>query len=224
MLVELNESTRCDAQGEWVSANLEGEPYVALFLRELKNVHSHENLVWISLAIACSISEKFCIVLHMSKSVSRLIDFILDDVLRVFELSEHKTLKDFVSNSKGILYAKDLDIEDQTCVLEHAVFVLTTDKQVERVMRKKKLPHAFMSRSYRNGLDIRWRYCDRRYYERLKSDLLECVEKCLQIECSANSSGEIGSRRRRRATDQGIWIETRPTSANVLESDGGLVA
>lgn len=121
----------------------------------------------------------------MRSSVSRIIDSTFDEVLRCLDLGRHKTLKDFVTNSKGILYAKDLTVEESERVLERAAFILTTDEKIEEAALEKKLPHLFISRPYGKELNVRTRYLENGYYEQVMRNLPRCVEVSLRIGCLA---------------------------------------
>jgi hypothetical protein len=162
--------------------------YVALFLKEVSCAPLRKSLLWLPLALACSISEYFRLVFPMRSSVSRIIDSAFDEVLKYLDLRRHKTLKDFVTNTKGILYAKDLTAEESTSVMERAAFILTTDEKTEEVALEKRLPHVFISRCYERELNIRGRYLEDDYYEQLKIHLLRYVEIGAQIGCLAQGT------------------------------------
>src|SRR5262245_421038 len=102
--------------------------YMALFLKEISGAPLRKSLLWLPLALACLISEYSRLVFPMRSSVSWLIDSAFDEVLRYLDLGKHRTLKDFVAKSKGILYAKDLTAKERARVLERAAFILTTDE------------------------------------------------------------------------------------------------
>lgn len=165
--------------------------YITLFLKEVNSTPLQKQLLRLPLTLACLISEHSRLVFPMRSSVSWIIDSAFDEVLSHLDLTRHKTLKDFVANSKGILYAKDLTIEESARVLEQAAFTLTTDEKIEEIALEKGLPHAFMSRCYGKDLNIRTRYLDDDYHEQLKRSLPRCVEISLQIggTARANHSG-----------------------------------
>jgi hypothetical protein len=159
--------------------------YAALFLKEVSGDPLHRNLLWLPLALACSISEYSRLIFPMRSSVSRIIDSTFDEVFRYLDLGRHKTLKDFVTNSKGILYAKDLTVEESARVLERAAFILTTDEKIEEVALEKRLPHVFISQCYGRELNVRTRYLENGYYEQVRRNLPRCVEVSLEIGCLA---------------------------------------
>src|SRR5215510_13613997 len=170
--------------------------YVALFLKEVSCAPLRKSLLWSPLALACSISEYSSLVFPMRSSVSWIIDSAFDEMLKYLDLGRHKTLKEFVTNSKGILYAKDLTAEESTRVMERAAFILTTDETIEKVALEKKLPHVFISRCHGRELNVRVRHLEDDYYEQLKRRLPGYVEIGLQIECLA------GGRRVRSSSAQ----------------------
>jgi len=155
--------------------------YMALFLKEVSGAPLHKRLLWLPLALACSISEYSRLVFPMRSSISWVIDSAFDEVLRYLDMGRHKTLKDFVTNSKGILYAKDLTVEENARVLECAAFILTTDEKIEEIALEKRLPHVFISRGYGREINVRARYLEGDYCEQLKRHLPRCVEISLQI-------------------------------------------
>jgi hypothetical protein len=138
------------------------------FLKEVSCAPLRKSLLWSPLALACSISEYSRLVFPMRSSVSWIIDSAFDEVFKYLDLGRHRTLKDFVTNSKGILYAKDLTAEESTCVMERAAFILTTDERIEEVALEKMLQHVFISRCHGRGLNVGVRYLEDDYYEQLK--------------------------------------------------------
>lgn len=165
-----------------------GTGYTALFLKEVSDAPLRRSSLWQPLALACSISEYSRLVFPMRSSASRIIDSVFDEVLKYLDLGRHKTLKDFVTNSKGMLYAMDLTVEESTRVLECAACILTTDEKIEEIALEKRLPYVFISRCYGRELNVMVRHLEDDYYEQLKRNLPGCVEISLQIECLAKSN------------------------------------
>ena len=161
--------------------------YTALFLKEVDSPALLGNPPWAPLALACFISESSPLILPLRSSISRIIDSAFDEILRYLELGKFKTLKDFVANSKGILYAKDLAMKERVSVLERASLILTTDEKVEELALVKNLPHVFISSHEETELSIRARYLEGEYYEQLRHNLQKYVGISLQVGYLAKS-------------------------------------
>jgi hypothetical protein len=155
--------------------------YAALFLKEVNGAALRKSSLWQPLALACLISEYSRLVFPMRSSVSSIIDSAFDESLRYLDRGKHKMLKDFVTNSQGILYVKDLAVEESARVLEYATFTLTTDEKIEETALEEKLPHIFIYRCYGNELNARTRYLEGDYYEQLKRNLPGYIEISSQI-------------------------------------------
>jgi hypothetical protein len=154
---------------------------MALFLKEISGAPLRKGLLWLPLALACLISEYSRLVFPMRSSVSWVIDSAFDEVLRYLDLGKHRTLKDFVAKSKGILYAKDLTAKESARVLERAAFILTTDEKIAHIALGKRLPHVFISQPYGKELDVRAHYIEGDYYDQLKRNFPRYVEISSQI-------------------------------------------
>jgi hypothetical protein len=155
--------------------------YAALFLKEVNGGAIRKSSLWQPLALACLISEYSRLLFPMRSSVSSIVDSAFDESLKYLERGKHKTLKDFVTNSQGILYLKDLSVEESARVLEYAAFTLTTDEKIEETALEEKLPHIFIYRRYGNELNARTRYLEGNYYEQLGRNLPRYIEISSQI-------------------------------------------
>jgi hypothetical protein len=190
--------------------------YAALLLEEVNSAPLLKRSLRFPLALACSVSEYYPLVFPMKSSASRIIDSAFDEALKYLDRGGRKILKDFVTNSKGILYAKDLTAEERARVLECAALILTTDENIERVALENRLPHVFISRCYRDGLNVRARYLKGDYYEQLRLNLAGCIEASLRV---AGVSGAYHYDNGRPARHEligesppinyGLWFENR---------------
>jgi len=155
--------------------------YAALILKEVSGDPLHKGLLRPPLTLACLISEYSRLIFPMRGSVSPIIDSVFDEALRYLNLGAYQTLKEFVTNSKGILYAKDLAAHERAGVLEHAAFILTTDDKIEEMALEEKLPHVFISQCYGRELTVRTRYLEGDFYEQLTCRLPAYVKISSQV-------------------------------------------
>jgi hypothetical protein len=147
--------------------------YAALILKEVSGDPLHKGLLRSPLTLACLISEYSRLIFPMRGAVSPIIDSVFDEALRYLDLEAYQTLKEFVTNSKGILYAKDLAADERAGVLEHA---------------------AFISQCYGRELIVRTWYLEGDFYEQLAGRLPAYVKISSRI-------GRLAAQTRRNAPD-----------------------
>jgi hypothetical protein len=160
----------------------EREPYIALFLGRAADDPLQKDALWLPLVVASLISDEFRLVLPIESSATQAIDSAFDGALKALELGGYRTIKEFVANSKGVQYAKDLSAEEKEIVLEDASFALTTDEGARKAALGKGLPHVFISRRPGGEPDLKCLCLVGGRHEWLKRCLLECVDVGLQVE------------------------------------------
>ena len=128
-----------------IHLDLEEKAYIALFISEDEDYTFDETGLWYPLTIACAISRHVPLVCPMTSSVSYLVDRAFDGLFNKQYRLCPQGFKDFVVNSKGILYAKDITAEEKHHILEGSAFVLTTDLKVREVACSKGIPYAFIA-------------------------------------------------------------------------------
>jgi hypothetical protein len=121
---------------------LRDEPYLAFLLKEASDPTIDKRKFLAPLLTACLLSKHIQLIIPVNGSISHLIDEVFDELFK----RRSQLFKEFVTTSKGIVYAKDLTPGEKSEVLKCAAFVVTTDKRISKVALSKQLPCAYISR------------------------------------------------------------------------------
>jgi hypothetical protein len=132
---------------KWIleKLSLEEGPYMALFLKEVNHTIIDKQKLRLPLLAACSMSKHIRLILPMSQPTSILVDGVFNELFKCQSRADRQALKDFVVGSKGILYAKDITLEEEKYILRYATFLMTTDVRIWRTALSIRLPNAFIS-------------------------------------------------------------------------------
>lgn len=118
---------------------------MALFLKEVNHTLIDKQKLRLPLLAACAMSKHIRLILPMSQSTSILVDGVFNELFDRQSRINPQALKDFVAESKGILYAKDVTPEEEKYVLRQAAFLMTTDMRIWKTALSIRLPNAFIS-------------------------------------------------------------------------------
>lgn len=168
--------------------DLDGAPYLVLFLKEADNLPLCNANLQIPLLLACSMSKFIHIVFPLDSASLRLVDSTFDSLINTFTRRRCDLHSNFVKHCKGIQYARDLPGEEKKHLLERATFVLTTNCQVRSISLMERLPHAFISLRHDDEVELRVQYLERINDEKLRENLDRCVDLSLNDNCLASSA------------------------------------